>query len=93
MRKLDHNVANGATEWYIADGYLEEESRMLRQAACQRQPHSSQHSACNSHLQAVHKATFKEAPIQNYIHTHTPDLLNAHYHCLCPDFCMFEMDN
>lgn len=27
MRKLDHNVANGATERYVADGHLQEESR------------------------------------------------------------------
>ena len=71
MRKLDHNTANGATEWYVADGHLREESRMFREAAFQRQPHSSQPSARNSHPQAVHKAVFKKALIQNYFHVYT----------------------
>lgn len=91
MRKLDHNVANGATERYVTDSHLREESRTFREAAFQRQPHSSQLSACNSHLQATHKAVFQNAPIQNYIHT--PDLLNIHDHCLCSDFHIFERDN
>lgn len=71
MRKLDHNVANGATERYVADGHLQEESRTFREAAFHRQPHSSQLLACNSHFPAVHKAVFKKALIQNYIHVYT----------------------
>lgn len=63
MRKLDHNVADGASERHVADGHLWEGGRMFREAAFQRQAHCSQLS---TGLIWQHKAVFKKTPVQNY---------------------------